>query len=84
MTGPFIVVTAYRGGQSRLVNAAHIQLVYASDLDLTIVRFSRQAMLDQHLIEVETYEDELEVRESFEQIAAMLGIVVVDQVEDDR
>lgn len=76
MTSAFIAVTDYRG-QWRLVNATHIQQLIAHDDGTTTLRFTRQAMLDQSLIHVETYDDQLTTFEPLDSLAHQLVIAGV-------
>lgn len=75
MSGPFIVVTEHRNGYRRLVNVTHIQQVIDFGSG-SLLRFARHAMLDQSVVEVETFEDELHVKESFHELARLLGVAV--------
>lgn len=76
MSDRFVFVTEQRAGVHRLVNVAHIQQVIDHGDGTTLLRFARQAMLDQSVVEVETFEDELHVKESFYELARMLGVDV--------
>lgn len=77
MSDRFVFVTEQRAGVHRLVNVAHIQQVIDHGDGTTLLRFARQAMLDQSVVEVETFEDDLHVRETFVRFATCLGAEAV-------